>query len=172
MRALGVAALTFILLGTGLVVLGPVPSAAASLFPAGTPSCPPSGPVSSGFGPAPFGTPSTPLQTVVPVGGLNPSVTPGAQAHPTPVTTANVTVSAGDFLVVTAEAVNFAKGSYGGINGSGEPVLSVSDSLGSFFWVGNYSGYFVFAGLLDTQAPAGALGADENITWATWLGSA
>ena len=172
MRGLGVVAVALVLIGAGFVVLGSVPSAAARLFPAGTSSCPPSGPVSSGFGPAPFGIPSGPLQTVVLVGGLNPSVTPSAQSQATPVATANVSVSAGDLLVVTAEAVNFAKGSYGGINGSGEPVLSVSDSLGSFFWIGNYSGHIVFAGHLDTQAPAGALGADENITWATWLGTA
>lgn len=172
MRGLAVVAAVLVLLGTGCVVVGSVPAAPAPLSPADSGGCPTSGPVSANYGPAPFGQAAPPFPTIAGGSGPIPAVMPAAVAHPTPVTTVNVTVSTGDLVVVTAEGVNFAKGSAGGINNSGEPVLTVSDSVGSLYVVGNYSGYVDFNGRLFVEAPGGALGSDENLTWATWVGTA
>lgn len=172
MRGLAVVAAVLVLLGAGVVAVGSVPAAAGPLLPADSGGCPTSGPVSANYGPAPFGQTAPPLPTIAGGSGPVPAVAPAAAAQPTPVTTVNVTVSTADLIVVTAEAVNFAAGSAGGINNSGEPVLTVSDSIGSLYVVGNYTGYVDFNGKLFVEGPAGNLGADENLTWATWVGTA
>jgi hypothetical protein len=170
MRSLAVVALALVLVTASLAVLGANLTAAAPVTPADSSACPPSGPVSSGFGPGPYG-PGQGLLSIVVGSGPSPAVSPEA-AHPPSVTTANVTVSTGDLVIVTAEAINFAEGSYGGPNGSGDPVLAMSDSVGSFYWVGNLSDDIEFDGHWYYDLGPGNYGADENGTWETWVGTA
>ncbi len=173
MRAAIAVAAALLVLGVGLTPVVGGATTGTSPSPSGLGGCPASGPVSANYGPAPNGQASAP-PPVVPNGatGLS-SVVAAVTAHPIPSTTVSVVVSSGDLIVVTAEAVNFAPGSAGGINNSGEPVLTVSDSVGSLYVVGSYSGYtHIFSGVLVTHALTGTFGTQENLTWVTWGGAA
>ncbi len=175
MKALAAVALALMMVGTGLVVLGATPTAAAPVqVAASSSSCPPPAPVSSGWGPyGPLEGQSLP--TVQPTGpGPLPAATPGALKEGAGTfTEANLTVSAGDLLVITAQAVNFGPGAGNGPNGSGAPVLKVADTLGSFFWIGNLSDSISLGG----QAYYKVFNGDtfsfiENLTYETWFGTA
>lgn len=174
MKALTVVSLALVLVGGGLAVLGSNPIAAAPVSVADSSACPPPAPTSSGFGPAPGGYHSQGgLQTVVPMGGYSPAI--HANDYNT-TAEANVTVSSGDLLVVAATAVNFGPGAGNGPDGSGAPVLKVSDSMSSFFWIGDLSdGVYLSGGPHPGwlyEAGPGNWASAENITYETWFATA
>lgn len=175
MKALAAVALALMMVGTGMIVLGATPTAAAPLqVAASSSSCPPPAPVSSGWGPyGPMDGQSVP--TVQPTGpGPLPAATPGALKEGAGTfAEANLTVSAGDLLVITAQAVNFGPGAGNGPNGSGAPVLQVADTLGSFFWIGNLSDSISFGGHTFYKVfSGGTFSSVENLTYETWFGTA
>ena len=177
MRATVAIGTALLVLGAALVTVGlSVASPSPARFLPSDSSCPPSAPTSSGYAPRPVSWVYThQLQGLVPGPPLGIALAPAGGPEGTDYNfsaTANVTVSTGDLIAVTATAVNFGAGAGDGPNGSGAPVLAISDSFGSFYWVGQLSDHVHLPNGDLYESPPGNFGAHENLTWETWFGSA